>query len=286
MTDEIRPAYCGKCGNPANEEDKFCGTCGTVVLSPPQQAEQVVPKETAAAQGVASTPRRRRRAVWTVGLCALAVLLVGSGALATAFSDRLGLLSGAESGISTVPDPAFDELLPVLGQTTSAPVMLPAELPSGLENVAVDADLEGEEYGILFLYDPPENVVEGFSGAGTIGTLEVSPEPESLSNEYFEATSVDTFELLEGTEATLRYMEPVTIGGTDGPYWEGKFDRQGYTYTLIVTNPEEISEEGARRVLSTMVEVPDLNTGIADGLGATESVGLAARVTKGEAYDD
>jgi hypothetical protein len=51
-----------------------------------------------------------------------------------------------ESEANSEADPAFDSLLSTLRQKTSAPIMLPAELPDELENVAVDADRGGEEY--------------------------------------------------------------------------------------------------------------------------------------------
>jgi hypothetical protein len=51
-------------------------------------------------------------------------------------------------------------------------------------------------------------------------------------------------------------MEPTMEEGNYGPFWEGSFEKQGYTYTLNVPSPDT-SGEVATRVLSTMVEVPD-----------------------------
>lgn len=63
--------------------------------------------------------------------------------------------------------------------------------------------------------------------------------------------------LKDGTEATLRYMEPKDGELVNqGPYWEGSFEREGQSYylTLPLADP---SGDIARRVLSSMVEVSD-----------------------------
>ena len=163
----------------------------------------------------------------------------------------------SEISPDTAPAPAFDELLPVLQATTTAPIMLPAELPEELQNVAVDADLSGEEYGILFLGEPTGEVVETFVHANSVGTFTASPQPNNANSEFFEATSTRTVELPDGTEATLRYMEPTMEGGNQGPFWEGRFERDGYHYNLMVPINDP-SGEVAERVLSSMVEVEDV----------------------------
>lgn len=183
----------------------------------------------------------------------LILLLAGAGVLALRAFGPFGVddvLRSAERS----PDPAFDPLLPTLRERTTAPIMLPAELPEELKNVAVDADLSGDSYGILFLHRPTGNTVERYIHANDAGTLTASPEPQETS-EYFEATSEETVELPDGTEAKLRYMEP-TLEGNYGPYWEGSFEKQGYTYTLSVPLADS-SGDVARRALSTMVKVPD-----------------------------
>jgi hypothetical protein len=132
--------------------------------------------------------------------------------------------------------------------------MLPAELPKELKNVALDADLSGDRYGILFLNRPTGNTVESYVHASDAGTLTASPEPQETS-EYFEATREEAVELPDGTEAELRYMEPTMEGGNYGPFWDGSFEKQGYTYTLSVPLADP-SGDVARRALSTMIEVP------------------------------
>ena len=157
-------------------------------------------------------------------------------------------------------DPAFDSILPTLRQTTSAPIMLPAELPEELQNVAVDADQGGDRYGILSLYRPSGNAVESYVHANNAGTLTVATEPPDTVSEYFEATSEETVELSDGTEATLRYMEPKEGEMVNQvPFWEGSFERDGYTYTLRVPL-EDPSGEIARQALSSMVEVPGFSS--------------------------
>jgi hypothetical protein len=164
----------------------------------------------------------------------------------------------AESGgVDSPADPAFDPLLPTLRQKTSAPIMLPVELPEELKNVAVDADRGGDEYGILFLYEPSGNVVESYVHANDAGTIVAAPEPPYAPSEVFEATKEEAVELPDGTEANLRYMEPKEGELVNqGPFWEGSFEREGYNYVLRVPLADP-SGEIARRVLSTMVEVPE-----------------------------
>ncbi|MDP9480434.1 MAG: hypothetical protein M3R38_33030, partial [Actinomycetota bacterium] len=158
------------------------------------------------------------------------------------------------------PDPAFDPIIPTLRQTTTAPIMLPAELPAELRNVAADADRGGDEYGVLFLYRPTGNVSESYVHANDVGTLTAAPGPAAADSEYFDATSTETVELTGGTEATLRYMEPNTQGGNQGPFWEGEFDKDGYAYALRIPL-DDPSGEVARRVLSSMVPVPGSGAG-------------------------
>lgn len=190
------------------------------------------------------------------------ILVIAVGALVVLLLAGAGMVALGPFGVDGVlrsagrsPDPAFDPLLPTLRERTTAPIMLPAELPEELKNVAVDADLSGDRYGILFLQRPTGNTVERYVHTNDAGTLTASPESGDTS-EYFEATREETVELPDGTEAKLRYMEPTMEGGSYGPFWEGSFEKQGYTYTLGVPLADP-SGDVARRALSTMVEVPD-----------------------------
>ncbi len=245
-----------------------------------------------APQDASIRSRSRRASNWGVAVGALLVLLAGTGAVTYAtLSPGLDLLGWSgyqpssteedapaqegpkeedppttnsettqETTTTTAsispdapPDPAFAGLLPTLQKRTTAPIMLPAELPSVLKNVAIDRDLEGDQYGIAFFREPPENVVEGWGRTEVYGTLQAAPENRSRSNEYFEATSVETIELPDGAQATLRRMEPVRKqGGTQGPFWEGRFEEGSHTY--ILTLLDDTSREMAAQMLSTMVE--------------------------------
>ncbi|CAA9398623.1 MAG: hypothetical protein AVDCRST_MAG93-10109, partial [uncultured Chloroflexia bacterium] len=279
--------YCAQCGSIAHTEDRFCGTCGAEIPSDAQAAAptEEIPTQVHAPQGIPTRSGNRKR-VLTIAVGALLVLLAGTGAVAyAAFGPSMDPLRGSGSRPSDAeenppaqeepaedtspeststasvspddpPDPAFDGLLPTLKQrTTTAPIMLPAELPSVLKNVAIDRDLEGDLYGIAFFRKPTENVVEGWGKTEVYGTLQAAPENRSRSNEYFEATSVETIELPDGAEATLRRMEPVKEQvGTQGPFWEGRFEEGNHAYTLTLL--DDTSREMAAQVLSTMVEVP------------------------------
>lgn len=180
-------------------------------------------------------------------------------------------------GTNSPADPAFDPLLPTLRQSTTAPIMLPADLPEELNNVAIDADQSGDRYGILSLYEPTGNVVESYVHANDAGTLAAAPEPPDTASEYFEATSEETVELPDGTEATLKYMEPKEgVIVNQGPFWEGAFEKEGYTYTLRVPL-EDPSGEIARRALSSMVEV-------SGGQSASSAISEAAAEEAAEDY--
>ena len=132
--------------------------------------------------------------------------------------------------------------------------MLPARLPDELDFPAINGYYSGEEYGIVFPYGPTETVAE-VSNAETLGTLRAYPEDEDVANEFFDAERIEEVVLPDGTEATLRYMVPAGRSGSQGPFWEGKFDKDGYTYNLTVIKPKEITEDQVRLALSTMVLV-------------------------------
>ncbi len=205
----------------------------------------MIPEPDVPAQG--APLRNNRRPLFLVGLLGvLLVLVVGGGAIALIGFDSVSP--------DAPPDPAFDLPLQALEPQTEAPIMLPAELPDELKNVAIDEDLEGDSYGILFKSTPPEDLVEPFVRYNTVATLTTVPESESEPNRLFEPTSTESVRLPDGTEARLRHMVPVGEVVNYGPYWEGTFDKGGYTYTLSIflgQHGKDISEQ----TLSTMVVV-------------------------------
>lgn len=78
-------------------------------------------------------------------------------------------------------DLAFDALLPTPRQMTMAPIMLPARLPEELSNVAIDSATGGDEYGILFLAQPTDDIVKDYVHAYDKGTIRSTSDPREVS---------------------------------------------------------------------------------------------------------
>ena len=285
MARDRHAKICSQCSSLVQAEDKFCGTCGAEVLpnvQDPAYAQQIAEPSYISEDPPTHPGNRKRLLAITVG--ALLVLLVGTGAVAYATLgpglDPLGWSGSQPSdaeenppaqeepaqatspeSTSTAsvppdasPDPAFALLLPIVKNRTDAPILLPAKLPNELQNVSVDAGLDGDEYGILFTIVSPDNVLQSFSSVDTIAVLRAMPTSEVEPNRYFESTSTESFQLSDGSQGRLRYMEPVGEGGTYGPYWEGAFDKDGYTYTLS-TISDQYGKNIVEQALSTMVLV-------------------------------
>ncbi|HKH12711.1 MAG TPA: hypothetical protein VKA73_16340 [Rubrobacter sp.] len=246
------------------EEDRFCGTCGARVAPVTHDDPQMILESVAASHGDGYRGGRGAHPTTTVALVSLVLLAVAGVAVYLALGglglpDRTAPTAVSDSvSAESPPDSAFELLLPTLEERTTAPVWLPARLPNGLKNVAVDGGATGdgtvpvEGWGLAFLLTPPDEVIGEWPRAQVVGTLRAAPEP--VENEYFEATSEEAVELPDGTQATLRRMVPVEEGGTQGPYWEGTFEKDGYHFALTVTS-EALSGEDARQALSSMVEV-------------------------------
>ena len=292
MPEDPSSATCQHCGNSVQPGDKFCGSCGAVNLPPPPQAERVVPEPHPRAQGTSYAPRRRKR-FWINAAAISLLLLVSVGAVsAFALNGGLGLLGSSDPQpagdrgnepapkeeaenpevASVSPDappaPAFDLLLPALKNLTTAPIMLPAELENEFDNVGIEAGLEGDRYELTFLTTPPEELVGTWGNYETIGSLEAIPASEFEPDQRFEATSTEDVKLPDGTEAKLRYMEPVQEEVMFGPHWEGTFDKNGYTYSLEF---DDYGKEIVEQALSTMVLV---RGSVADSAeGSTETTG-------------
>lgn len=96
MAEGEHPARCGQCGSATEPGDRFCGTCGAPILVPPPQAEQVIRRTVAAAQGAGYVGRRSTR-MWINAVMFSLIGLLGVGAVAAfAFSDGLGLLGASD----------------------------------------------------------------------------------------------------------------------------------------------------------------------------------------------
>ena len=162
--------------------------------------------------------------------------------------------TNTEATPDSPPDPAFDKLLPALRQATSASIVLPAKLPEKLKNVAINDFYQENEYEILFFRYPVTNMFQSYGRTSVYGVFRSFPRSKSRSNEYFEVTNVERIVLPDGTEAWLRYLEPATWGGTQGPHWEGKFHKHGQTYWLLI-HSDKVPLDAIKQALSTMVSV-------------------------------
>ena len=276
MPEEHRSVYCGRCGNALQEGDEFCGVCGAPVQShaPATGPTQEIPSPAQPPTRAAAAGGGRRRVPrWVVPVVLLAVMVGSTGALAYA---ALGPGGGTEQqapepeagappaaneepttpSVSpySPPDPAFDLLLPTLKRQTTAPIMLPAELPNEFENAGVDEGVEGDSYAIAFLATPPDRLLGSWARAETVADLRAVPESEYEPSRFVEATSTQSIRLPDGTEAELRRMEPVSESANYGPYWEGTFDKDGYAYSLS-TNGDAFGKGTVEQALSTMVLV-------------------------------
>lgn len=200
--------YCRNGGARVVPSDRFCGSCGSRIAPVTPEDPQVIPEPVAAARGAEA--RSSGRFLVLTGVMGIAlVLLVGGGALAFA---GLGFGFGPFAPAAP-PDPAFDPLLKTLRSRTDVPVMLPAELPKELKNVAIDQDVKGDGYRILFLTGPPDGATAPYVRVYTNATLTVISEYQTEPNKLFQAASAEDVRLPDGTEAQLRYMVPEGGGG-------------------------------------------------------------------------
>lgn len=170
------------------------------------------------------------------------------------------------------PDPAFDPLLGTLEQMTTAPIMLPATLPTQLKSVVIGNDPNnasgpyttgGDKYTILFLnpdaYPPPDpsQIVQPYAHYRVAGTLTASPSSAPEPNFGGGGATVYQLEnvaLPDGAVANLQRVVPPQ-GANAVPFTVGTFEEEGERYTLRI---ETDTPEGdlARQALSTMVRVP------------------------------
>ena len=134
--------------------------------------------------------------------------------------------------------------------------MLPAELSKELKNVAIDQDVKGDKYSILFLTGPPDDATEPYIRVYTKATLSAVQEYQTEPNKLFQAASTEDVRLPDGTQGQLRYMIPEGEVVNYGPYWEGTFHKGEYIYTLSVFLGRD-GKSVAKQALSTMVPVEE-----------------------------
>jgi hypothetical protein len=159
------------------------------------------------------------------------------------------------------PDPAFDPLLGCLQQMTTAPIMLPANLPPQLKSVAIGSDTHEDEYTILFLSSDapnPDQLVQDHVNAWVLGTLSAQSARTPLydyTRAGMNVVKLHDATLPDGTKADLQRVEPPE--GTNGvPFSLGMFEEGGERYTLIIEAIDSPDGDLARQTLSKMAEVP------------------------------
>ena len=208
-------------------------------------------------------------AVLPLTLLTVASCSATSGDTATSTEDtsRAQATTTDNTSLATLaPDPAFDPLLPTLQQMTTAPIMLPASLPSKIKSVAIEQDPNenpyttgGDKYTILFLHSDqdPNQIVRPYVHYMTAGRLTASPasvSPLDPTNGLGTPHQLENVALPDGTVADLKQLEPPS-GANYGPFTIGTFEEEGERYTVMIEND---SPDGdlTRQILSTMVRVP------------------------------
>ena len=165
------------------------------------------------------------------------------------------------------PDPGFGKLLPELQRMTTAPIMLPASLPSeiksvGIEKPASKADpyvTEGDRYTIVLLYadTAPTHIIKPYihvSAAGRIVAWPASAPVPDPTNGDGKPHQLGEVTLPNGTVANLKRLEPPQHANY-GPFTVGTFEAEGERYTVMIEN-DTLEGDMTRQILSTMVRVP------------------------------
>ena len=189
MAGDNRSTYCGQCGNPVQEGDRFCGVCGATVLPPAPQADQVIPRPTAASQ--APSLGNRKPLLLAVVLGALTVLLVGGGALAfVGLGSGNGLLGGSEQN----PPPPSDnqEVVPSQPEVTQPPDPLQEPTEQTEESDSTEPTTPTSAPPLEVTIAPPE---------------EVEPDIEEAAEDYYYAVDREdwgyTYENLDSESQAL-----------------------------------------------------------------------------------
>lgn len=174
------PAYCGRCGNPVQTGDAFCGICGASVAPATPEDTQVIPRPVAVAQ--APSRGSGRPLLFAGVLGALAVLLVGGAALAMFGGFGSGLL-----GISENPPPTSQQQPPDDSQPRGT------EEPSGQsEGFSAEPTTPVSAPPLEVTIAPPE---------------EVEPDVEEAAEDYYYAVDREdwdfTYENLDSGSQTL-----------------------------------------------------------------------------------
>ena len=206
-------------------------------------------------------------AVLPLTLLTVASCSATGGDTATSTEDTLQAQATTTDNISPAPNPAFDPLLPTLQQMTTAPIMLPASLPSEIKSVAIEQDPNenpyttgGDKYTILFSHSDqdPNQIVRPYVHYMTAERLTASPanaSPLDPTNGLGTPPhQLGNVALPDGTVADLKQLEPPS-GANYGPFTVGTFEEEGERYTVMIEN-DSPNGDSTREILSTMVRVP------------------------------
>ena len=257
MSEGVRPTYCGNCGSPVQEDDRFCGSCGAVTAPPAQQAQQVIPRQVAAAQGAEFGGRRRARAWINAAMISLIVLL-GVGAVAAfVFNDGLGLLGASDRSSTddrgaTPSQPEAVQEPTASGPTTSgSPFSDPSE-PSWMSSEEI-ASLE--EFG-----RDHDEAVGREDWEATYSMLDESSQQEFTEKEWAEKQQA-----LAETTGSSALLESVNVEQeeqvADGPVTVRLSYEDGTEETITTIIPmvvEDESDSGVPKRYLTEEEVSEL----------------------------
>lgn len=264
MAGDNRSAYCGQCGNPVEAADRFCGTCGAPVLAPAPQAEQVIPRPVAAAHG-APVQSSRRPLLLAGILGALAVLLVGGGALALV---GLGYGNNLLGGSEQAPPPPSEErgVAPPQPETTQEPD--PAQEPTGGAEGTASAtppsnqpSYEEQEDALL------EEFARSYDEAARRGDWEAtySMLDESSQQEFTEEEWAEAQQALLDANGLPDPLEGVTVDQneevTDVPARVTLYYEDGTQETIVAGIPmvvEDPSDAGGPKRFLTEEEISEL----------------------------
>ncbi len=255
MVEQSDPGYCGQCGNRLQPGDGFCGECGAAVLPSAPQAEQVIPREVAAAQGAAYASRRRKR-LWVNAAAISLILLVSVGAVAAlALNDGLGLLGG--TGQRQADNPPNVPAPGDRGNGTTEPTMPPSSTQPNPDEEAIIKAIQGYHEAL-----EDNDFEEAYSYLGP--TARISEDQDTFADRYknYEIQSnqiyyLDVEKVSEDT-ATAR----VEIGYE---YKDGRRSRFDNTWQLVREGEDWKLDEASSEQLE--VRYPETTTPESTGTG-------------------
>lgn len=215
MAEANRSNHCHQCGNLLQEDGSFCGNCGAAVLSPPPQAEQVIPQQEAASHA----PSRSRRLPWILALIGVlvTVLLVPIVLISSRASGDTELVSGVRS---TLPEGwiAQDSELP--GMTD----LIPASYAGEEANVYSEDIASGD--AVMVFHE----------GSG----LNCSAQPDEVSTTFSQDTIVSGYDDYVQAGGTIRSGDGTVAGNPAN--WALNYNANTSPRILDIEIPQTSSE--------------------------------------------